>query len=54
MAGGLQRVGAAARFYRNSFTCTSYQWRLYVNAPFGGAYYRGATWADQWSCQISS
>lgn len=42
------------RFYRNSFTCTSYQWRLYVNAPFCGAYYRGATWADQWSCQISS
>jgi len=42
------------RFYRNSFTCSSYQYRLYVNAPFGGAYYRGATWADEWSCQISS
>lgn len=42
------------RFFRNSYTCTSYQWRLYVAAPLGGTYYRGATWADQWSCQISS
>lgn len=42
------------RFYRNSPVCTSFQYRLYVNAPFGGAYYRGATWADEFSCQISS
>lgn len=42
------------RFYRSSFTCTSYQYRLYVVAPFNGAYYLGATWADEWSCQILS
>lgn len=42
------------RFYRNSFSCTDFQYRLYVNTPLGGAYYRGATWADEFSCQISS
>jgi hypothetical protein len=40
------------RFYRNSFTCSSFQHRLYVN-PVGGSYYRGAAWSDEWSCQIS-
>ncbi len=39
------------RFFRNSFTCTSYQWRLYVNPNFG-SYHRGAKWSNEWSCQI--
>ncbi|HZJ66882.1 MAG TPA: hypothetical protein VFD36_25420 [Kofleriaceae bacterium] len=41
------------RFFRNSFTCSSYQYRLFVNVVFGGSYYRGATWADEFSCQIT-
>lgn len=42
------------RFFRNTFTCSSFQYRLWVNVVFGGAYYRGATWADEWSCQITN
>lgn len=42
------------RFFRNTFTCSSFQYRLFVNAVFGGSYYRGATWADEWSCQITA
>jgi hypothetical protein len=45
-------VNQRYRFYRNTFTCSSFQYRLYVN-PVGGSYFRGATWADEWSCQIS-
>jgi hypothetical protein len=44
-------VNQRYRFFRNSFTCSSFQYRLFVN-PAGGSYYRGATWADEWSCQI--
>jgi hypothetical protein len=40
------------RFYRNTFTCANFQYRLYVE-PFGGSYFRGATWADEWSCAIT-
>jgi len=40
------------RFFRNTFTCSSFQYRLYVE-PFGGSYFRGATWADEWSCAIT-
>ena len=40
------------RFFRNTFTCSSFQYRLYVD-PFGGSYFRGATWADEWSCAIT-
>jgi len=47
--GGNQRY----RFFRNSFTCSSFQYRLFVNVVFGGSYYRGATWADEFSCQIT-
>jgi hypothetical protein len=42
------------RFFRNSFTCSSYQYRLFVNVVFGGSYYRGATWADEFKCVITS
>jgi hypothetical protein len=48
--GGNQRY----RFFRNTFTCSSFQYRLFVDAVFGGTYYRGATWADEWSCQITA
>lgn len=41
------------RFFRNTFTCSSYQYRLYVE-PVGGSYFRGATWAKEFSCQITT
>jgi hypothetical protein len=40
------------RFFRNTFTCSSFQYRLFVE-PSGGSYFRGATWADEWSCAIT-
>jgi hypothetical protein len=40
------------RFFRNSPGCSSFQYRLYVDS-FGGSYFRGATWADEWSCALT-
>ena len=45
-------VNQRYRFFRNSFTCSSFQYRLFVE-PVGGSYYRGATWAKEWSCVIT-
>lgn len=42
------------RYYRNTFTCSSYQYRLYVSSPAPNKYHRAARWADEWSCQIGS
>lgn len=42
------------RYYRNSWSCSSYQYRLYVSAPAHIPYRRAARWSDQWSCQIGS
>jgi hypothetical protein len=41
------------RFFRNTFTCSSFQYRLFVNVVFGGSYYRGAAWSNEFSCQIT-
>lgn len=42
------------RFVHNSLSfCDSFQWRLYVN-PVGGSYFRGASWATEKSCAITS
>lgn len=46
--GGNQRY----RFFRNTFACSSYQYRLYVVPAGGGGYYRGATWADEFGCSF--
>jgi hypothetical protein len=40
------------RFFRNSM-CSSFQYRLFVE-PVGGSYFRGASWADESSCQITT
>lgn len=40
------------RFFRNTFTCSSFQYRLFVD-PVGGSYFRGAAWDDAWSCTIT-
>jgi hypothetical protein len=42
------------RFFRNTFTCSSFQYRLFVNVVFGGSYYRGAAWSAENSCEITS
>lgn len=40
------------RYYRNTYTCTSYQYQLMVSSG-NGYYHRAARWSDQWSCHIS-
>lgn len=40
------------RYYRTSWTCSSYQYRLRVSSTLNFNYRRAARWADEWSCQI--
>lgn len=44
------------RFFQNNWQtgCSSFQYRLYVNPVGGGSYYRGATWADERPCRLTS
>lgn len=48
---GLLNTDRRWRYYRNSSSCSSYQYRLVVNST--GWYHRAARWSDEWSCQIT-
>jgi hypothetical protein len=39
------------RYYRNTFTCSSFQYRLVVSSGTR-LYHRAARWSDEFSCQI--
>jgi hypothetical protein len=41
------------RYYRSSFTCSSFQYRLYVDGFSTYTYRRAARWANEWSCMIT-
>jgi hypothetical protein len=41
------------RYYRNTLTCTSYQYQMRVSSG-SGYYHRAARWSEEWSCQRSS
>jgi hypothetical protein len=41
------------RYYRNTNTCSSYQYRLLVSSGTG-YYHRAARWSEEWSCQRRS
>jgi hypothetical protein len=40
------------RYFHNTPTCSSFQYRLVVSSG-SGLYHRAARWANEWSCQIS-
>jgi hypothetical protein len=49
--GGLNYQMRRWRYYRNTFTCSSYEYRLLVSSG-QNRYHRAARWANPWSCQI--
>ncbi|MEZ4360795.1 MAG: hypothetical protein R3B48_11480 [Kofleriaceae bacterium] len=52
MTGALNIQQRRWRYYHNTPTCSSYQYRLVVSSG-SNRYHRAARWADEWSCQLS-